>query len=347
MMNLEKELREQPEVLARNLKTNEKVLAEAVDAVKARTDISNVIFAARGTSDHACIYASYLMQRFLGIPTGLATSSVMTKYGAKVNYAHSLVIGVSQSGMAKDVLAVIEDARESGAVTITITNNLESPLAKAADFHFYCDCGPETSIAATKTFTAQMNLLAKFTQLWAGNEKLGEMIDKIPGKVAELLETVPDKILEMAERYCFMEGGVVLGRGMVYPIALEGALKSMETNKLRMVGYASSDFQHGPLAQLSKRNIAIVLAADGPCLDDAELIIDKLKPTEAEVLLITDTDKFDGKVDHIIKIPSIGCDCVSPFLFGVAVQLIALQLTKVHGIDPDVSEVLNKITVTK
>ena len=126
-MNLEKELREQPEVLARVLKTNKEALEKAVADIKSRNDITNVVFAARGTSDHACIYAQYLMQRFIGLPCSLATSSVITKYDGKLNYKNSLVIGVSQSGMAKDVLAVIERANENGAITISITNNLESP----------------------------------------------------------------------------------------------------------------------------------------------------------------------------------------------------------------------------
>ncbi|MBQ7160401.1 MAG: SIS domain-containing protein [Clostridia bacterium] len=347
MMNLEKELREQPQVLARVLKTNEKALNEAVAAIKARGDISNVIFAARGTSDHACIYAQYLMERYIGIPCGLATSSVITKYDGKLRYPHSLVIGVSQSGMAKDVLAVIERAKESGALTVTVTNNTDSPLASAGDFHLFCDCGPETSIAATKTFTSQMYLLAKLCQLWCGCEKLGADLDRVPGAVKELLDYMPEKVLDHVRRYRFMEGGVFVGRGMTYPIALEGALKSMETNRLRMVGYAISDFQHGPLAQLSNRNVAFVLAAEGPCLDDAKLVLEKLKPTEAETLIITDVDDFDKDCEFILKLPRLGSDSVSPFLFAVTVQLLALQQTKVRGIDPDVSNVLNKITVTK
>lgn len=346
MMNLEKELREQPDVLARVLKTNEAALAAAVADIKARNDITNVVFAARGTSDHACIYAQYLMERYIGIPCGLATSSVITKYDGKLNYKNSLVIGVSQSGMAKDVLAVIERAKENGALTITVTNNTESPLASAAHHHLFCDCGPETSIAATKTFTSEMYLLAKLCQLWCGCEELGKQLDRVPDAVRELLDYMPEKVLDHVRRYRFMEGGVFVGRGMTYPIALEGALKSMETNKLRMVGYAISDFQHGPLAQLSNRNVAFVLAAEGPCLDDAKLVLEKLKPTQAETLIITDTDDFDDR-EFVLKLPKLGSDSVSPFLFGVTVQLLALQQTKIRGIDPDVSDVLNKITITK
>ena len=347
MMNLEKEIREQPQVLARVLKTNEKVLNAAVEAIKARDDISQVVFAARGTSDHACIYAQYLIERFIGIPCALATSSVITKYDGKLRYPHSLVIGVSQSGMAKDVLAVIERAKESGALTITVTNNESSPVAAAGDFHLFCDCGPETSIAATKTFTSEMYLLAKLCQLWCGCSKFGEDLDRVPGAVAELLGYMPEKMLDHVRRYRFMEGGVFIGRGMVYPIALEGALKSMETNRLRMVGYAISDFQHGPMAQLSNRNVVFVLAAEGACLDDAKMALEKLEPTEAETLIITDSDDFDGKYDFVLKLPKLGSDSVSPFLFAVTVQLLALQQTKVRGIDPDVSNVLHKVTVTK
>ena len=347
MMNLEKEIREQPEVLGRVLKTNEAALTAAVAAIKARDDITNVVLAARGTSDHACIYAQYLIERFVGLPVALATSSVITKYDGKLCFKNSLVVGVSQSGMAKDVLAVIERAKSCGALTVTVTNNADSPLASAADFHLFCDCGPETSIAATKTFTSEMYLLAKLCQLWCGCEKFGADLDRVPAAVAQLLDYMPDKVYDLVRRYRFMEGGVFVGRGMTYPIALEGALKSMETNRLRMVGYAISDFQHGPLAQLSNRNVAFVLAAEGPCLDDAKLVLEKLAPTEADICLITDSDDFDGKYDFILKLPKLGSDTVSPFMFAVTVQLLALQQTKIRGIDPDVSNVLNKITITK
>lgn len=347
MMNLEKELREQPEVLARVLKTNNDVLLAVAEKIKSRDDITNVVFAARGTSDHACIYAQYLFQRYLGIPCGLATSSVNTKYGAIINYKNTLVIGVSQSGMAKDVLAIIEMAKESGATTITVTNNTESPLAKAGDFHLFIDAGHEKSIAATKTYTSEMYLLAKLCQLWSGDENLGKELDMVPNAVAELLSYMPEKVLSTVERFRFMREGVVVGRGMTYPVALEGALKIMETNNLKMSGYAISDFQHGPLAQLNKNGLCIVLAAEGPCLDDAKIVLDKLVATECEVLIITDSDEFDDKYNLIFKLPKLPSDDVSPYLFGVTVQLIAMELTKVRGVDPDVSQVLNKITVTK
>ena len=89
------------------------------------------------------------------------------------------------------------------------------------------------------------------------------------------------------------------------------------------------------------------LSAEGACLDDAKLVLEKLEPTEAETLIITDSDDFDGRYDFILKLPKLGSDSVSPFLFAVTVQLLALQQTKIRGIDPDVSNVLNKITVTK
>ncbi|MBR5515833.1 MAG: SIS domain-containing protein [Clostridia bacterium] len=346
MMNLEKEIREQPEVLARVLNTNKAAIEAAAAAIKARGDITNVVFAARGTSDHACIYAQYLYQRYLGIPCGLATSSVNTKYGATVNYKNTLVIGVSQSGMAKDVLAIIEMAKATGGLTVTITNNEESPVAKAGDFHLFIDSGHEASIAATKTFTSEMYLLAKLGQVWSGNEELAGELDMVPAAVAQLLDYLPDQVLSTVERFRFMREGVLVGRGMTYPIALEGALKIMETNCLKISGYAISDFQHGPLAQLNKNGLCIVLAANGACLDDAKIVIEKVKPTEAEVLVITDTDDFDD-MPLVFKLPKLPSDNVSPYLFAVCVQLIAMELTKVRGIDPDVSVVLNKITVTK
>ena len=347
MINLEKEIREQPEVLGRVISTNDKTLSEAAAAYNIREDITNIFFAARGTSDHASIYSVYLFERFIGKPCGLCTCSAITEYGANIDYSHSMVIGVSQSGMAEDVLAVIEHAKKCGALTLTVTNNTESPLAKAADYHLFCDCGEEKSIAATKTFTSEMFLLANLCARITGNENLKKELDTVPGLVKELLDEMPEAIENRADRWRFIENAVVLGRGMNYSIALEGALKVMETNHIHMAGYAISDFQHGPLAQLNDRSAAFVIAASGVTMQDAKTILEKLKVTECDIILLTDDGELAAEYDNSFVIPENSGDIVSPYLFAVTMQLMALKFTRVRDIDPDVSDVLKKITVTK
>ncbi len=346
MINLEKEIREQPAVLARVKDTNMDTIRAIVADIKAG-NITNVLFAARGTSDHACIYAQYLMHRFIGIPCALATPSTITAYQAEMKLEHTLVIGVSQSGKAADVLAVLENGKKCGTITVAVTNDVSSPMAQSAKYHLYCNAGEEKSIAATKTFTAQMMLLALLCAEWSGNDKLFAQLDQVSAGASEVLDTVPAQVERIISRYRYMEDAFVLGRGMAYPIALEGALKILETNKIRVRGYASSDFQHGPLAQVSEKTLVFVIAPQGPCMKDAEEMIQKIESIGAELIVVTDDAALAQKQKFAIQVPNHGCDCVAPYFMAMVMQLFALKLTEVKGIDPDQSNVLKKITITK
>ena len=142
MINLEKEIREQPRVLSEVYGANEKNVKALVSEAKKR-GIKAVTFAARGTSDHAAIYGQYLLAIEAGVPAGLATPLAVSKYGADIDYTGQLVVGISQSGMAEDVLKVIEDAKKHGALTASVTNNEDSPLAKAVDYSLFCNAGKD------------------------------------------------------------------------------------------------------------------------------------------------------------------------------------------------------------
>lgn len=322
------------------------VIKSIIEDAKSK-DINNVYFAARGTSDHACIYAQYLFGIYLGLPCALSTPSVMSMYGGEIRFGNSLVIAVSQSGKAEDVLSVVRCANKCNTVTVAITNNIDSPLAKEAKYHLYCNAGAEVSIAATKTFTSQMYLLALLCAVWSENNELLSLLDKVPAGIDDLLSYIPDDVGELVKRYRYLNAAVVLARGLTYPIALEGALKILETNQVKMKGYPISDFWHGPLAQVAEGDLVIVLAAKGVMLDDAKAMIERLEGIGAEVLVISDDEIVCKANKFSLQLPDLGSDTVSPFLFAVTMQLIALKLTGVKGIDPDASKVLNKVTITK
>lgn len=346
MMNLEKEIREQPKVLGAIKENNITAIRALTADIKAR-GLKHVYFAARGTSDHACIYAQYLLGIFAGIPCSLATPSVISKYGAKIDLKHSVVIGVSQSGKAEDVLSVMKQAKAEGTLVVAVTNDSESPMAKEAMYHLYCGAGKEASIAATKTFTSQMYLLALLCAEWSESDELSALLDRVPAGAAELLDTMPEQIDRIVARYRYLTDAVVLARGINYPIALEGALKVLETNRVRMKGYAISDFYHGPLAQISENSLSFVIAAEGPMLEDSIAITEKLISIGAEVVVLTDSDRAANLSPFTLRIPALGSDVVSPYLFAMTMQLFALKLTQIKGIDPDVSPVLHKVTITK
>lgn len=346
MINLEKEIREQPAALSRVIDSNLPTIKEIVDEAKKR-GIHNIYFAARGTSDHACVYAQYLFGIFAGIPCTLGTPSVFTKYGAHVDLRDQLVIGVSQSGKAEDVLAVLESAKDDGAITVAVTNNTESPMAKFADYHLFCGCGLEASIAATKTFTTQMMILGTLAAVWAENDALLTEMRGVSAKAAELLDTKYDEIKTLAAKYQNIPGAILLGRGVSYCIALEGALKMLETNKIKMKGYPTSDFHHGPIAQVKKGDLVFVISPKGKTSDDSAAIIEKLLGVDADVIVVTDDASEAPAGTHALVLPNTGSEFTFVYMAVMAFQLLACCMTIVRGIDPDLAGVINKITITK
>ena len=345
LINLEKEIREQPGVLCKVIQQNAKTYDALIARIREK-DPRHVYFAARGTSDHASIYAQYLFAEYLGIPCGLSTPSAVTHYGAKMQYERSVVIGVSQSGAAEDVNEVLKQAKESGAITVAVTNTPGSLLSKTADFHLCCFAGPEVSIAATKTFTAQMYLLAWLVAYWSGNDELKRSLSEVPLKMDEAMEGIPAQLDALIPRFTQMTEAVVLGRGYEYPIALEGALKVLETNRVRMKGYSIADFYHGPLAQIYENEPVFLFAVKGPAYADALAMIERLDGIGAEVITVTDDDDL-AKRPLSVKIPAILRDTEAPYLTALVMQLFACKLTEARGIDPDAVKVLKKVTVTK
>ena len=346
MTKMEKEINEQPKVLASLKATNETTLTNLILDIKQR-DIKLVYFAARGTSDHASIYASYIISSLVGIPTSLALPSVITAYDGKLCLKDALVIGVSQSGKAADVLAVMERAKNCGALTVAVTNDLDSPMAKYGDYHLYCNAGLEESVAATKTFTSQMYVLALLAGYWADNKEFLAKLDAVPAAAEEFLSYIPQQIDSVIQRYRYMDTGFVLARGYSYAIALESMLKLQETNYVKMKGYAVSDFWHGPLAQVDKDTFVILYAAEGPVFQNCQDMLAKLDDIGAEVIVVSDNDEIIKNRPLGFKIPNLGCDCVAPFMFAIFAQMFACKLTAVKGRNPDAPRNLNKVTITK
>jgi glutamine---fructose-6-phosphate transaminase (isomerizing) len=179
MTQMWNEIWEQPLALERCYERNQSVLNEIVGVIKSK-QIDQVIIAARGTSDHAAVYGKYVIELLTGIPVSLAASSIFTIYKKSLRFQNALVIGVSQSGRAADVLEVLKSANEHGAVTVGITNFPDSPLAEEVRYHLSCEAGLEKSVAATKTFTTQIFLLAQLAALWAGDAELEKEICTLP-----------------------------------------------------------------------------------------------------------------------------------------------------------------------
>jgi glucosamine--fructose-6-phosphate aminotransferase (isomerizing) len=220
-------------------------------------------------------------------------------------------------------------------------------MAKAAKFHLYCGAGEEKSIAATKTFTSQMMILALLAAKWSGNKDFLAALNNVPAKVCEAIESLDASLGEFAEKYQNMPGAVILGRGVSYCIALEGALKMLETNKIKMKGYPTSDFHHGPIAQLHAGDPVFVVSPKGVTFDDELEITEKLKGVNADILFITDDTENAPEGVTVISVPNTSCELTAPFVSVLVFQILACKMTIVRGIDPDKAGVINKITITK
>lgn len=345
MVYMWEEICEQPSVIERCGKENREKVRELSDLLKSKK-INSVYIAARGTSDHAATYGKYVFGLNLGLPVTLATPSVFTIYEKGIKFENCLVMAVSQSGKAADALEVIRSANRQGAITVSITNDEESPLAKEAGCHLYCAAGREISVAATKTFTSEMYLFALLAAEWSGDTAFAADLAKLPSEMSKTLK-LGDEIKSKAERYRFIEDCFVLARGVNYPIALEASLKLQETNYVRAKGFAASDFLHGPFAMVEKDTPVFVYAPDGPSAKEMNEMTDKLKNSGAEVIVISNIEEILRKGDTAFKIPDTDDDRISPFYNALVAQMFACRLSLAKGLNPDKPRSLSKVTITR
>lgn len=345
MSQMWNEILEQPAVLKQCLDINRSKVSEFVSKLR-NMDIDQICIAARGTSDHAGIFGKYIFEITNGIPVSLAAPSVNTIYRKELRFKNTLVIGISQSGKAEDVLEVMRHAKEQHCITAGITNDSDSAIAKEAMYHFPCEAGLEKSVAATKTFAAQLLIISMLSAQWANDGILMEKLFQLPELAAQTLKTA-DEIREKAERYRYMNECFVLARGINYPIALEAALKIQETSYVRARGYAISDFYHGPLAMVEKDMPVIILAPKGPSLEDSMAMIERLKSIGAELIVISNEDKVLKTASTAFVIPDTDDDAISAFLNIIAAQQLACQIAEIKGLNPDSPRSLKKVTITR
>jgi len=345
MVKMLEEIREQPVALERCIRENTEAIKKIIEEIN-KQDIQWIYIAARGTSNHASIYGKYIIESELGIPVALAAPSVFTLYNRTLKFKNSLVIAVSQSGKAADALEVIRSANKQNALTVSITNSPDSPLAVESKYHLCCSAGPEKSVAATKTFTTEMMLFAQLTAEWAKNSTMSKNLSLVPERVSGILEN-SSVIESFVPRYRFMNECFVLSRGTNYAIALESALKIQETTYSRAKAFAVSDFQHGPIAMIDRNIPVIIYAPNGPSFGDTAAIINKLTENNIELIVISNDENALSKGTSSFAIPQTNDDIVSPFYNAVVAQLFACNLSLAKGLNPDSPRMLQKVTVTK
>lgn len=339
------EICQQPEALERTL-AGALRRAEAFRGLVARKKPSLVVLVARGTSDNAALFGRYLIEISTGIPVSLAAPSISTLYNARLDYRNSLVVALSQSGESTDTNLVLERARAQGALTLGITNERSSTLAKLAEHVFLVRAGKEKSVAATKTYTGQLMLLYLLAYALGGSLRLSHL-QRIPQAVDAALSLAPE-IESLSERYRFMRHAVVVGRGLNYANAFEFALKLMETCYVVAERFSSADFLHGPIALVEPSFPVFVFAPPDRTWPSMRDTLEKLRSLRAEIVAITDSGNLQAPEysTRVIRLPRRLKDALTPIPYIVPAQLFAAYLATQKGLDPDRPRTLHKVTLT-
>ena len=335
------EIREQPEVLERILEEGWDEILSATRDLR-RGDLRSVMIAARGTSDNAALYAKYLFEVLLGVPAALASPSSFTLYESKMNLEGVLAVGISQSGESRDVLETIHRSGGLGADTLTVTNDDGSAMAQVARHHLFLRAGREESVAATKTYTAELMTLYLLVSALKGEESPDDGARRLPG----LLRGVLEAEWEGTERYRYAEYMVVTSRGYNLATAEEAALKLMETTYIVAQAFSAADLRHGPIAMIGRDFPVLAVAPSGRTQPGMEALVEKLRDRGAELVVVSDERTMLGKASARFHMPESPHEELSPIACAIPIQLLAENLARLKGLNPDAPRGLSKVTET-
>src|SRR5438477_8737741 len=342
-MSLRDEIADQPRVVRRLL---DEGWPEARTLGRALAGVEHITLVARGSSDNAATYGKYLFESIAGVVTALAAPSLVTRYGAPPSYARGAVIGISQSGASPDVAGVVAEGRRAGAVTIALTNRPRSKLGRTAEHVFALRAGPEREVAATKTFTATcvgLALLAATTAEARGRSALS--LAGLAEAVAEAVESEADAA-RIARAIARAPAMIVLGRGYLYPAALETALKVKELARVWAEPYSSADFAHGPRTLLRRGMPVLLLASRGATESESRALVSSLGTKGARIYAITNDERLAERARDAILLRAPLSETLAPISFVVAGQLLAAAVARRHGRDPEKPAGLAKVTRT-
>lgn len=298
-----------------------------------------IVTCARGSSDHVATFAKYLIERYCGCPVASAAPSLSSLYARPLVLEGAVVLCISQSGRSHDLLAFVEQAREAGAETVAIVNDMSSPLAALAQTVLPMHCGVEHSVAATKTFMASLVAIIQLTAEWAGDDALRQALAELPADLAPTGSTPDAAAMETISAATSM---FTLGRGLAFAIAGEAALKLKETCQIHAEAYSPAEVLHGPLA---------IVGAGFPVL--AFLQNDASAPTTAETL-----QRLEAAGARLHSFGESACGATMPTaatkhpVTALVAQiqqfyLLAEACAHSRGLDPDHPRNLRKVTISR
>jgi glutamine---fructose-6-phosphate transaminase (isomerizing) len=336
------EIGEQPEAIRATIGA---LLPRAAEAAALAAGTRQVLFIARGTSDNAAVYGSYLIQAYAGRLATLGSPSIATTYHSRVDLSGVLAVALSQSGRTEEIVETLTWARDCGAATLAITNGEGSPLAETADVAFVTRAGTERAVPATKTFTTQLAALAVLAIGLGADLDPGELRG-VPDAVEALLAAPQPELEPILSELAEDRGVVVSGRGFAYAAALELALKLKEACYLHAMGLSYADLLHGPIAVVDAQTPAILLAADaGPTLDGTVDLARRVTGVGARAYGIGGGARLAAACTRSLAGPLLP-EWLAPLGLIVPGQLLTEALSRRLGLDPDHPRGLSKVTQT-
>ena len=323
------EIAEQPEAAARLLASGPK-RAEAIAKRARAEEVRGFTIAARGSSDHAALYAKYLFGVRNRSLVALAAPSLFTHYARPPRLDGQCVIGISQSGQSPDVVAVIEEARRQGVPTVAITNVEGSTLAKAAELVLPLEAGEEVSVPASKTYTTSLLAMALISQALDPDSQFADALGRVPDAITQALHRESE--VQAIVPALMSPRAIVLGRGFNFSTAEEVALKLSETSYVLARAWSVADFEHGPIALVEAGLPVVVVDGGGLVASDLESIRQRLEAKGCHVIHLTDRS---GLPEELTPLP-----------LAVLGQLLAHDVAVARGIDPDRPRTIQKVTRT-
>lgn len=339
------EIREQPRVIRSLLEEQWRTVRAVAGAMIARSP-STIVLVARGSSDNAAVYGRYLFEVCNQRLTSLAAPSGLTLYGRGPRLERTAVIGVSQSGQGEDVVAYLRAAQAQGAATVAIVNDEHSPLAHSAEWVLGCRAGPEVSVPATKTVSAQMMLLAMLSVALEDASSEPDALRNLPGALEEAVE---QRAAAAATATTLAETtlGSVIGRGFAFPPALEIALKLKETSYTRAEPFSAADFLHGPVALVEADFSALVIDVGGKSSEAAAEIVRAVQSRGGHPALLRAGRIEPQSAAHELSLAAPVDEPYAPIVALVLGQLLAVELALACGVDPGRPRGLRKVTSTR
>lgn len=332
------EVEEIPAAVERLVSQGAGAITAAAHAARA-LDPSLIATVARGSSDQAATYLKYAAELTLGLPVASIGPSVASIYGAQLKLRGQVCVTVSQSGASPDIVEMARSARAGGALTLAVTNDVQSPLARVSDHALNICAGPEVSVAATKTFVTSVVALLDFVAGWRGDAALKAAVRALPEHLARAVD------IDWPDLRAALEGAsslYTLGRGPAYAISGEAALKFKEISQIHAENYSSAEVLHGPVSIVSEGFPVLVFAARDAAERAVCDIADQIADKGARVFVTSDRVRTARSLPFV----ATGHPLTDPLALIVSFYAMVERFARDSGIDPDSPRHLRKVTRT-